>query len=539
MARGEARSGRSGREVRARLIVIRGARHRFHEIEGARVGVGALPENEVVLEGDPAVSRRHCELVHHDGRWVVRDRGSRTGTFLNEVRIEQGDARLEWGDRIRVGQSVVLFAPPAGADDRTGRQLANLLVLQELYKALNSETDHDQLLELIMDTAIQLTGAERGFLILLKDDQLVFRVARNIDYGLVKSPEFQISNSVIRRVVKSGEPLLTSNAQQDLRDLKSIAALELRSLLCVPLKVKSRTLGTLYLDSHAAGARFDEEALRLLTAFSDQAAIALENARLLQEAREKESILSELRVASRIQLALMPREDPDLPGYEVAGAMHPAREVGGDYYDYIWAPPGPGGRRAVYLAIGDVSGKGVGAGLVMVMARAVLRSLAGRGAAPRDVLREGNRLLRQDLKPGMFMSLLLAWLDPAGDRLLLAGCGHERPLVWRARERRVERIEVGGLVLGVVPDLGPHIEEVPLRLEPGDQLLLYTDGVTEAMDPLRQMFGAPRLGRFMADQGHLPARGLVQALVEELQVHGAGAEQHDDITLIAVKRVAR
>ena len=534
MARSEGRS-RSGREreVQARLIVIRGGTHRFHELVGGRASVGALPESDVPLEGDPAISRRHCELVRKEGAWVVRDRGSRTGTYLNDVRLS-ADARLEWGDRLRVGQSVLVFAPAAEAD-RAARQLTDLLVLQELYKELNGETDHDQLLELIMDTAIRLTRAARGFLILVKDDQLVFRVARNIDYGLVKSPEFQISNSVIRRVVRTGEPILTSNAQQDLRDLKSIAALELRSLLCVPLRVKSRILGTLYLDSQAHEARFDEEALRLMVSFSDQAAIALENARLLQEAREKESIVSELRVANRIQLALLPRQDPQLPGYELAGTMHPAREVGGDYLDYIWAPA-HGGRRPLYLAIGDVSGKGVPAGLVMVMARAVMRSLAGRGAPPRDVLCDANRLLRQDLKPGMFMSLLLGWVDPPGDRLILAGCGHDRPLVWRAREQRVERLDVGGMVLGVVPDLSPHVEELALRLEPGDHLLLYTDGVTEAMDPLRQMFGLERLERFLAQQGHLPPRGLIQALLGELELHRAGAEQHDDITLIALRR---
>src|SRR5690606_9785869 len=139
----------------------------------------------------------------------------RTGTYLNGTHITE--AALRFGDRIRVGQTVVLFVPDSTKeDDATARRLSNLLILSEINKELNSETDLSVLLELIMDTAIHLIGADRGFLILVRGDHLEFRVARNIDYGVVQSPEFKISNSVIRQVVKTGEPILTSNAQVDL-----------------------------------------------------------------------------------------------------------------------------------------------------------------------------------------------------------------------------------------------------------------------------------------------------------------------------------
>jgi phosphoserine phosphatase RsbU/P len=521
-----------------RLILMRGAQYRFHEVKGPKTRVGAHAENDLVIEGDPDVSRWHCTLSADGGKWTIKDKGSRTGTFLNGTKVEE--AGLAWGDRIRIGQAVAFFVADgqeAGEQGRVQRRLTNALILQEINKELNRETDQDQLLELIMDTAIHLIRAERGFLILVKGDQLEFKVARNIDYGLVQSPEFKISNSVIRRVVKTAEPVLTSNAQMDLRDLKSIAALDLRSLLCVPLRTRSLgVIGTLYLDSHSPDSQFDDEGRDLLMAFSDQAAIAIENARLLGEAKQKEAILSELRVAHRIQLALLPREDPKVPGLEISGTMQTAQEVGGDYFDYIWGPPVHGARN-LYVAIGDVSGKGVPAGLVMVMARSVLRSLVGRGGLPRAVLRESNLILKQDLKPGMFMSLLLATIDVATGRLLLAGCGHERPLVYRAADRRVERLETGGLVLGVVPDLGPYIEEVRVALAPGDQVLFYTDGVTEAQGPSREQYGLPRLERLLSEQGHLPPAQLVPTIQRALAAHGAGAEQHDDITLIAVRRV--
>jgi serine phosphatase RsbU (regulator of sigma subunit) len=517
-----------------RAIVMRGGlHHRFYELQ-PRTRVGAHPDNDIVVEGDPDVSRWHCTISETKGRWAVRDKGSRTGTYLNGTHVS--DAELAYGDRIRLGQTIVLFVPADGTEvDRTARRLSSLLILQEINKELNSETELAPLLERIMDTAIHLIRADRGFLILVRDQQLEFKVARNIDYGVVQSPEFKISSSVIRRVVKTGEPILTSNAQFDLRDLKSIAALDLRSLLCVPLRAKGRVVGTLYLDSQSQRGQFDDEGRDLLMAFADQAAIAIENARLLREAKDKESILSELRVASRIQLALLPRDEPEVPGIEISGRMRTAQQVGGDYFDYIWGPT-VHDTRNLYLAIGDVSGKGVPAGLVMVMARSVLRSLVGRGGLPRAVLRETNAILKQDLKPGMFMSLLLAYLDVATGRLLLAGCGHERPLVYRAAERRVEKVDTGGLVLGVVPDIGPYIEEQRLALGPGDQILFYTDGVTEAVDPASAQFGIDRLAALLAEHGHLSPRDLIATVLTALDAHARGAEQHDDITLIAVRR---
>ena len=525
----------------ARLIIVNGAKHKNHSLQGETTFVGAFPENHVVVD-DPEVSKRHLKIqARSDGRYFVVDTGSRNGTYLNESRIEE--AELHSGDRLRIGQTALFFlegerfdlsadgSQPPPVRDRLG----DLLILQEINKALNSETDLPRLLELIMDTAIHLCDADRGFLVLVTDDKLEFVVARNIEYEAVKSPEFKISNSVIRKVVKSGEPLLTSNAKVDLKSIKSVVSLDVRSILCVPLRVKSRTIGTLYLDSRAMTAEFTESHKDLLQAFSDQAAIAIENARLLKEAKDKESILSELRVASRIQLSLLPKRDPVVPGLEIAGRMKTAKEVGGDYYDYIpCRAPGD-----FFVAIGDVSGKGVPAGLIMVMARSILRSLAsGRDVDPKLVAVEANRLLKQDLKPGLFMSLLLARCDGRRGALKLAGCGHERPIVYRSRTREVEKIDLGGLVLGVVADNSKQVADAEVRLEPGDHLLLYTDGVTESMDPEKRIYGYDRLAGILAAHGHRSPGDLLDAIEQDLARHARGAEQHDDVTLIALRRAS-
>jgi serine phosphatase RsbU (regulator of sigma subunit) len=520
---------------------VSGAKHRSHTIRGEGTSVGALAGNDLVID-DPEVSKRHLEIELREDRYFAVDKGSRNGTFLNETRIEE--AELHSGDRLRIGQTALFFldgerldlsnerSNERSAEHRHGDRLGNLLILQEINKALNSETDLPRLLELIMDTAIHLCDAERGFLVLVNDDKLEFVVARNIDYEVVKSSEFKVSNSVIRKVVKTGEPILTSNAKIDLKSIQSVVSLDVRSLLCVPLRVKSRITGTLYLDSKATTTAFEEEHKDLLSSFSDQAAIAIENARLLREAKDKESILSELRVASRIQLALLPKRDPVIAGVEISGRMKTAKEVGGDYYDYI---PARGGE--LFLAIGDVSGKGVPAGLIMVMARSTLRSLTSmRDVEPRLVAIETNRILKQDLKPGLFMSLLLARMNPARGTLRLAGCGHERPLVYRAATGRVEKIDLGGLVLGVVADNSKQVADADVVLEPGDQILLYTDGVTEAMDPGGGCYTLDRLAGIFAAHGSRAPVELLDEIDKDVARHTAGAEQHDDITLIAVRR---
>jgi adenylate cyclase len=239
-----------------RLIVVQGTRHQSFELAAAQLCVGAASGNDVVIADDLEVSKKHARIERDGERTFVQDLGSRNGTFVNEARVERSELRS--GDRLRIGQTVVLYvaedspsslgsakaAAKHAETSASGRRregpprrdrLTNLLILQEINKALNSETDLARLLELIMDTAIHLITAERGFLVLVNEDRLDFMVARNIDYEVVKSPAFKVSNSVIRRVAKSGEPILTSNAQADLADVKSVVNLDLRSVLCVPL----------------------------------------------------------------------------------------------------------------------------------------------------------------------------------------------------------------------------------------------------------------------------------------------------------------
>jgi len=284
----------------AKLIILRGDQHRVFELSADPTTAGRAPENQLWLE-DPGLSRRHCEFHRGGAQWLLRDLDSFNGSFVNGLAVTEHTLRS--GDRIQLGSTVLYFVPDEGADvpapagetvlaesvdaqRATSQKLRNITALIETTKALNSELDKAKILETIVDNGVQLIGADRGFLILVHDGVLEFNVARNRDQTDIQDPSTLISRSVLDGVITSGEPMLTTDAQTALSGSASIMALEVRSLICVPLRIKERMLGALYVDSKFADKKFNEESQNLLYAFADQAAIAIENARLFDEVAE-------------------------------------------------------------------------------------------------------------------------------------------------------------------------------------------------------------------------------------------------------------
>ena len=280
----------------AKLIILRGEQHQVFELSDD-TSVGRAPDNKLWLD-DPGLSRRHCEFRRNGEQWLLHDLGSFNGSFVNSLMVTEHPLRS--GDRIQLGSTVLYFVPdedpgqgPVRADPKTvettetvratSHKLRNFAALIEITKVLNSELDKAAVLETIVDKGVELIQAERGFLILVQDGTLEFRVARNRDKTDIGNPSQLISRSVIDRVTKTGEPVLTIDAPTALSSSRSIMALEVRSLICVPLRLKDRILGALYVDSKVAEVQFNEESQNLLHAFADQAAIAIENARLFDE----------------------------------------------------------------------------------------------------------------------------------------------------------------------------------------------------------------------------------------------------------------
>jgi sigma-B regulation protein RsbU (phosphoserine phosphatase) len=419
--------------------------------------------------------------------------------------------------------------PLQPSDDR-------LALLYRLSQTFNSTLDLDEVLNRVMDEVIAVTRAERGFVMLRESGgRLVFRAARGMERDTIDDPQFQISRSVVERVAFEGQPLLTSNAQSDewLSGRVSVIALGLLSILCVPLKIKNTILGVIYVDNRLQAGLFTEDDLELLTAIASSAAIAVENARLYQVAVEKGRMERELQVARGVQAGLLPRETPQVAGWAFAARWQPAREVAGDFYDFIPLPEGRWG-----LVIADVSDKGMPAALFMALARNTIRASVSSASSPSGGIAHANRLICADAADGMFVTLFYAQLDPRTGDFTYVNAGHNPPLLCRQgvgpEERQLVQLERTGMALGVLPD--EPFEQHTVRLDPGDFVLLYTDGVPDAAGAGGQFFGMERLRRVVLDRPYEQVGDLVAALESAIGDLTGSSAPFDDMAILAVER---
>jgi sigma-B regulation protein RsbU (phosphoserine phosphatase) len=406
-----------------------------------------------------------------------------------------------------------------------------LALLCRLSQTFNSSLDLDEVLNRVMDEVIAVTRAERGFVMLREaDGRLIFRVARGMDQATIDDPQFQISRSVVERVAREGQPIHTSDAQSDDRFSmrQSVQTLGLRSILCVPLTTKDVVTGVVYVDNRLQAGIFTQGDLELLGAIASSAAIAIENARLYQVAVEKGRMERELQMARQVQASLLPRETPQLPGWEFAARWQPAREVAGDYYDFIPLDEGQLG-----LVIADVSDKGMPAALFMALTRSIVRASVARAPSPAEGIAHANRLICADSTGGMFVTLFYALLDPATGEFTYVNAGHNPPLLYRSEKDQLTELARTGMVLGVLEDA--PFEQRTLQLSPGDLVLLYTDGVTDATDGDLQDFGMDRLRRMILEHQDAPAAGLVAGLEEAIGDFAASAAPFDDIAIVVMR----
>ena len=320
-------------------------------------------------------------------------------------------------------------------------------------------------------------------------------------------------------------------------DLDSPALREMREAgvkLLVPLVSQGELIGLLNLGPRLSQQEYSADDRKLLSDLATQTAPAVRVAQLVrqqqQEAKERERIEQELRVASLIQQTLLPKKLPELPGYEVAAYYQPAREVGGDFYDFMTLDDGRLG-----LVVGDVTDKGVPAALVMATTRTMLRAAAQRLLSPGEVLQRVNDVLVQDIPPNMFVTCLYAILEPDSGRLVYANAGHDLPYRRRAgRGGAADELRARGMPLGLMPGMG--YEEKEVVLQRGESVLFYSDGLVEAHDRRREMFGFPRL-QGLVGAHRAGGSSLISFLLAELaRFTGEGWEQEDDITLVTLDR---
>ena len=536
-----------------------GTRERY-PLAKERVTIGRSRESDIFLP-DQWLSRHHAAIEQRtDGFWVG-DLRSKNGTLLNGEPVRDW-RRLRPGDVITLGEHTLTFCAEALAEEEEEREPEGTRVfsvrelsaistrpaidpaelqrqnrvLQILSKAASELVVHRPLAELfdvVLGLLLEAVGAERGAILLLEGSPPLpaIKASRSRRGDTLT----RVSRSIARRAIEERVSLLLPNVLEDVRfkSEDSILASGIRTAMCAPLwftatgkEARDAVIGLVYVDSLQHAHAFTEDDLRVLTALANVAAAKIENVRLLEESLEKSRMEEDMRMAAEIQTGLLPREAPRLPGWDVAGCNLPCRTVGGDYYDFAIEE----GR--LLLALGDVSGKGTGAALLMTVLRAAVRA---HWTEPRlsDAVARINRTVCQNVPSSKYVTFFLAALDPATGRLDFVNAGHNPPLLVRAGGM-VETLSDGGLVLGMFDDVvydGGYVE-----MRPGDTLVIYSDGVTETWDPDGEEFAEERLRALVVRNRTLDAESLQQAILREIERFGAGARATDDRTIVVLKR---
>jgi serine phosphatase RsbU (regulator of sigma subunit)/pSer/pThr/pTyr-binding forkhead associated (FHA) protein len=537
-----------------------GSRRRV-PLDKERVSIGRSRESDIFLP-DQWLSRHHAEIcLEDDGTYYLRDLGSKNGTLLNGERIRDAE-RLRPGDVINLGEHVLTFSieetdepeeevafegtrvfsvkelsdvitKPALDPQALAEQNRILAILIKANEELRFHKPQAELFETILDLLFQAIPAERGAILLQEGvpPLSVIKASRS-RHG---PPVVKVSRSITRRVLADRVSLFLPNLMEDatFRTQDSILSSGIRSALCAPLWLSSgasggrdEVIGEVYLDTLARDQPFTEEDLKILTALANVAAAKIENVRLLEETLEKRRLEEDMRIAAEIQTNLLPKRAPDLPGYALAGSNRPCRTVGGDYYDFAVD------RGQLLLALGDVSGKGTGAALLMTVLRAAVRGHWSEGSVA-DAVARINRTVCQNVPDNKYITFFVARLDPATGRLNYVNAGHNPPLLVRA-DGRVEELTEGGMVLGLL-DSAPYVDAT-VALDAGDVLVVFSDGVTETWNPADEEFGEQRLAELAARHRALDAPQLQEVILQELEGFASGVKAGDDRTLIVLKR---
>lgn len=347
-----------------------------------------------------------------------------------------------------------------------------------------------------------------------------------------------LSSTVIDKVLKDAVAVMTQDAQAEdwLDSARSVFGQAIRTCICTPLKTSSGVLGVLYADSSRTSTPFSRDDMEFFTAFSNQAAVAIENTRLLHVALQKERMEQDLRVAKRIQQWLLPQQSPSLYGFELAGNSLAMEDVGGDYFDYIMLD-----EKHLALVVADVSGHGISSALVMTMTRSILRGSLMPGLTPADILMRVNTLVSDDMITRMFVTMMLAVVDLETGHIVFSNAGHNPPLVYRAYAQQVETLvpegrRIGPLGMSRWARLKPEYQNQQTVLHPGDILCLYTDGFPEATNPAGEEMDIQPLEEVLAYYAQYPASTVLQQAFVRLHHFMAGSPSSDDTTAIILKR---
>jgi len=399
----------------------------------------------------------------------------------------------------------------------------------------------DELLNRIVEFARKVTGAERCFLLLEKKkrESLVIKaVAEDLEEDIYDTTAFSYEKSRISLVlvedVRKGHAARIATPYDKSTVGKELISYDVKQAMCVPLSTHDTKLGVLYLDNRLADGVFGSDELELMKTFAIQAAVAIENTRLIGSLVEQNRFKQELEMGRSVQIGLLPTEVPVVLNLIVAGSSIPAREIGGDYYDFVELKRQYGEIR-LGIAVGDVSGKGLASGIYMAMAKTAISTLSLEMLDVKTILSRVNEVLIRHIDEENFMSMVLMEWQPEKRTLYYAGAGHEHILVYRHEQEEVEVIATGGIVLGLMPDIYEIISEGTIELKESDKVVLFSDGVTEAQNIQKEQYSIERLVEAVKHHGHHPCNALLEVLNNEVQEYMGDTEQYDDITIVVLE----
>ena len=430
-------------------------------------------------------------------------------------------------DHLDVAAEHVAFAlDNALLYEETERRALEKEVLLEISKTLSAPLDLDEVIEAIFRSLRQVVRYDAAAIYLVNRSSQRLELVRDTGYPPGSDEAFRLSvgEGIVGWVAKTGEAVIVPDVRRDRRYVSARA--ETRSELAAPLVLEGRTIGVFNLESDREDAYHDDH-LEMLAVFAAHAAVSIERARLTRELLDRRRLEKELAIAREIQASFLPKRAPEVPGFELAGATQPHDEVGGDYFDFIRVSD-----TRLGIAIADVSGKGIPAALIMAGFRMSLLAEIRNEFTMRAVMRKVNSLLHESTERDKFVTLFFGMLDWKNRVLSFSNAGHNPPLLLRG-DGRVQYLLEGGVALGVLPDA--RYEERPVALHPGDVLLLYTDGVSEAESPTGEQFGTRRLEQCLKRIAGGTANEILKGVVDEVTAYAGEHGVSDDLTLVVVK----
>jgi len=497
------------------LVVVEGSDRRSLVLDHFPFTIGRRTDRDLVM-ADPRVSREHAHFIREsDGTYII-DQGSRHGTFVNGERVNR--RKLGRNDRVEFGVqggAYIIFSPdrsPSSAAQQflsqfstwkpatgAGSDLEMLNVFLEAARKLNTSGVLDDVLQTLLEAALRLTHAERGFVFLRQRDGELHLAAGRDKNGESITDDSTISRSILRDAARSASEFLVTDTDDTgkLAGRESVVAHNLHSVICIPLrktviqeKLKEDTRGgetadvqgVLYLDAHFLSGKLSSVSHDILRTIANGAATLVENASLVQSEDAAKRYRQELAIAADIQQRLMKVTVPEVPFAKVNAVSYACKDIGGDFFDLVYTDKG------LSLIVADVSGKGVSAAVVASILQGMLYSQLARDSSLPEMIAAVNRFLCEKVGGQKYATLVVARLAESGD-LELINCGHVPPLL--VSGDKVTKLEDGNLPVGLVPIAEFHATR--LQLSPEDRLLLVTDGVTEAEDTEGEFFGNERL----------------------------------------------